>query len=109
MDSFKDGWKGVAAAELKPALNNLNIWEECSQVGTRCQRIIQMCTHIIHRQTAHKHFNQANNGEEGGDFEVYRIFIEHRAFLSIASSNVVHVQYSKASNITYFNITSPAS
>lgn len=25
VDSFKDGWKGVAVAELKPALNNLNI------------------------------------------------------------------------------------
>ena len=107
VDSFKDGWKGVAIAELKPALNNLNIWEECCQVGTGCQRIIQMCTHIIHRQTAHKHFNQANNGE-GGDFEVFRILFEHRAFLSISSSNVVHVQCSKASNITYFNITSPA-
>ena len=25
VDAFKDGWKGVAVAELKPALNNLNI------------------------------------------------------------------------------------
>ena len=59
-----------------------------------------MCTHIIHRQTAHKHFNQANNGG-GGDFEVYRIFIEHRVFLSISSTNVVHVQCSKAFDIIH--------